>query len=413
MASFKTLFYIILVGILTGLVVIGIFIFFGTTPSTVPVETVVDKPKEELKEAVSQATDEFYSSRNYDQGIKTAETAIEKARAENVSDDFVGYKELVLANLYIKDHKDKGLELRGKVFNNYKYSQVLRHTALFDQLEYVSSQLGHNITVEEAREKIFSKDNIGSFLPEGTPLSTKADIYSAVRLGFLLILEENPGLDDPKALIVNSKIHLANQALLEMEEKKNVLAESEYQELFTERVSEAKEYIVDVQKIAFQRSQTDAEFNSVTNTLLFNVFRSLERLYRVEEASFEEVLAAYTNSLNYLQRQERWPDQKAVGLAVGGQVMAITELRELGIEDDFTKKISDGDKMRIAEEISHLINLDIVNKKRRVDIHAFPTKKDTNFGYKAFVYIANNIEPKLKDVLIDEIGGWKEEDFKL
>lgn len=369
------------------------------------------KPAETLREDVKAGVQDFYVGGNYDAGVAEVEQAISKAKVEGVNGDDLGYQELALSNLYVKDDPKESLALRAQIFNNSNYSKTLRDTALFDALEHVDSQFLINLTIEQVREYVFSPGAFESILPPNTPLETRSDVYAAVRYGLQKIVNENQGLrGDLRELVGNSRILLARQIFSDIEDEKDSLPKEEYRKLYYERVAEAREHIKYAQALAKANTLRESEFRPATETLFSNTFRSLGTLYWAGEVSIEDVRASYEEFVLYMDVLPDPSVLKDVALAVTGYVVAQMELYDIAKYQGLDAALSAETKARVAKQISYLVELDAVNKKRRTDIRDYPQWKD-QIPYQTFVYIANNIEPRLKNVLINEIGGWTQADF--
>ena len=368
---------------------------------------------EEHREA-TEAAREAGRRGDHDKEVAILERVVAADAADGETNEVEGFNALALANSMTYAERDgEGFAVKAELWRNPDYSLELRCTAAFDSVQHVEQNLGALMSAQQAREKVFAADRFGALLPSDMPLASDADIYAAVRHVMRALADDCP--DGVRPVSTYAKITLAVLSFADLTDDKAQLPEIEYRRLATDRANEAKALIDAVDQVVARRVATENGYDTHTGLLIQEIWRATNRLYN-EDLNFvtiDEVRQRFDQHVLYQQTLSDDVDflTRDLSLAINGYSMAYYEARALGVDKDPTIIVDSETADRMREQLSYLYELDPFHLARRAELRKLPQDKEGQ-NYKIFRYLAMEIDPALKALLIERIGGWTTDDFK-
>ena len=352
-----------------------------------------DAIREEVGNTITDANELFWVTRDYDAAIRKLENVLDEARLAGPDMECSAMLELASKNLRFS--QEEAMRMYAEIYNDNTFGNECRAAALSDAMWHVASHIGDgSVDPEFVRTHVFAPGRFEEIISVTTPLKTSNDVHRATVLGFGRSYQLHPShisgmsvaryiaayypkdrsLWDKNAEYAQ-KMHAAYKHALPLLE--NAVAESVAENVYKTGVIYA----------LYNRVMTLTHLALVDLVPVSDVYTAVDEVFRYEEQFHN---AAFSAPIFSAQAAYRYAC--AAGLL---ESRPLSEVR----------------KQAIRGALGHIYTLSDEDLARRWAIAALSDQM-TNMCREPIVYMANNVDPRLKGVLIEKIGRWTEEDFR-
>lgn len=352
-----------------------------------------EKARAVVHAAIVDADEQFALERNYDASIQTLEKVLDEAK--NAGPDVECNAKLELAHKKLRFHGDESMIMYGDIFNNPAYNVKCRANAVTFAMMQVASFTGPEgpLTLEFVRENVFGPGHL-DVLPPGTPLATQADVERAAALAFEKSYEMYP-----------SHVSAIGAARYYSGYLRGGYKKWDKNSGYIVKMKDAYDRAMPLLEEARRKS---LEENVHSNTVEYSLGSRLTPLMVFALTGHGTKEAFYSAAEDVFAYAEVFRDQsyfpevlQAITAHKYVSVMALLEKRP------FTAAQKD----KARQVLEYLYRLPKEDLAYRAGIRSLASRPKVLF-YEPTVYIAKEVDPRLKEVLINDIGGWTEENFK-
>lgn len=344
--------------------------------------------------SVEEASTQFWQERNYEESIRTLTSAQDEASAAGPAAECSVKIELASKNL--REHQTEAMRLYAEIYNNDAYPLKCRAGALTDMMWHVSSHIGDgSLDVQTVREHVFIPGRFAEVLPPGTKLETDKDVTRATVIGFEKSYELYPSYVSGMAAAHYYSFYLPSNRKLWKSDN---------------------QYVVNMRK-AYERSlplleearTSSEEQNRFSHSVLYALHNAASGpAFGFALASMKPKSEFYAASKQTIAYASRFQDASFLA-PVFRALMAHRYACGMVLLEK--RPLTESQKQELRDVLKYIYTLpkeDLANRKRwRVW-----ADQPTHICHEPTVYIANEIDPRLKKVLIEEVGGWTEEHFE-
>lgn len=343
---------------------------------------------------IADADKTFAVDRDYDAAIKIAEDALVEARV--LGPEVECRAKFELAHKLLRYRSEEAMEIYGEVYNNPAYDAECKANAIAYAMMQVASFTGlePDLSFEVVKTKVFAPGYL-DVLPPGTKLDTTTQVRRAAVIAF----EKSYELKPSHVAAIGAARYMA--AYLRGDYRKGK-RNAEYLKKMKEWHDRAMPLLEEDRRRSLERK----EFSNLIAYTLGSRINPLIVLARTGHVTPQELYDAAEDVFEYTEIFRETAGyfpavQQGVTAHKYAAAMALLEKRPL----------TETQKQKIRDILEYLYRLPDEDLEYRMGIRALADRMNDSLR-EPTIYIANNVDPRLKDVLINKIGGWKEEHFE-
>lgn len=361
-----------------------IFLFDKSSRFSVDVEP-------EILSEVGTAQETYYQDRDYEGGIRELEVLLGKASAEGPDNEAL--VKLTLAAFKWKTNRDEVFALLAEVFNNQSYGPVYREMALTNAMWYAVNSVSRGEAGSAYIKQHVFNENRFNILGPGMTLDTRRNFIEAIIYGFEMANDINPSFS---ALMAAARYY-GTLLPTDLSQADPIMVEK-----MTTYHAKA---LPDLLKVVDASKDIGAYSDKISYALSNRFQGVLFYLVLLDKVTPEEFYGAGDDMLEYVLhfKSSSYIAEIFAAQASFKYVCGIGLLEE--------KPLSEEKQIKIKGLLENLYSLNDEDARDQLTIAGLAAKKGDKC-YDVVVYVAKNVDPRLKTFLIERVGGWTEENFE-
>ena len=312
-----------------------------------------------------------------------------------------------------------------EVFNTKCYNKDIRARAILNLSSYIfnSVSIAEN-SIPKFNKEIFAKDKFGWFFETNSDLRYSTDVYDVLQKGFNFAI---------KNLKKEDEILLAKSIKNRMERYQKIPYNFKYSSeitnldikfIYNKLFEENKKINKEIKKLISNKNPLYTYFLLESYSNILENYKANWHIKESEE-SFKKYQNAFKDYITYSDIVNRRLLNETSSISIINSVVVLPYIARIVIKSDFN--ISKNQKKEIKGYLDkYIYTMHEIDKKSRFVLNSIGDYRDFDKNspdyliYKAYIYIANQIDSNYKTYLLEDIQdnlsgieGWVESDFSL